>query len=846
MGHKLDEMLDITALIRDAASSLPSAPPLSNPGACMVHSKNFCLLDSMSALELMDEKMDISSSSADAEEDEKLDAIDSNPLQLLHSRILPFYPPELDDLSLDMQPPQLTAKLVKNLSLNLFLLYERSLSGATIVETILTCGYYCEGVIGALAEACGLVSVCKTASDGSTEEPPTPKTTETQRYLLATLLTTLRLVGLTKLLVYHGDIYEEEDYSPLAGGSVDYCLGCDLLMSGSTGSDDSSVFGQLTSKMVDDIVNAFVTDTFNTIDSSSGNDLQTIKHVVEFNVKLYDLCKTLSIGTQEEVDFSASRAAAIEESNDVEKISSAHVRHRAVVSRAKITSLLDTLRQLKALIENGEAYEPVPSPIVSTNISRKLQGSAPSRTVVPLTPLAAVDFFTTLTLNFKPIITSVLHSNLSQDLTRNLRMFSALKGNVLNRSVMATLIYFNDRVLGQYPLFDYIGKSLATGGGVPRIMMEQGYLTQLIQMMGVPMFESWKIFLWNRTRQRYMIEKKIVPDWVKLQEEATIADHLFREQFGLSNEPNAVAYMGNYCMQKMLTYMEHYLSLGLETKVAFGLDCANTMDLSYSYWYYDYVISTLLNVLDATVSKREAVKNDVHRSVEEERIAKEKREYQEKKKQKSAGSKKSKGKKPKPPSEQIQPREVSGDEKVMLWRESFDRNLISIKQAMTRGIFRLHAALRKANFTTPPELSSRDFTSPFTSEATIFSARFAAFKPIKHPPFLNHEKFLEINNTDNIAVGDLLKSSVQEFNKAKKELVALCDEIDLDEERSVIMKIQDLEKMKEVCVKNALTALSVNQIIKKEEEVTGAYELSLSFVVDPVFAVVNVAPKEKK
>ena len=73
-------------------------------------------------------------------------------------------------------------------------------------------------------------------------------------------------------------------------------------------------------------------------------------------------------------------------------------------------------------------------------------------------------------------------------------------------------------------------------------------------MMGVPSFQGWKVFLWNRKRQRYMIEKKVIPDWITLQEEAQIADHLFRVQFELDTQSNANSYTSHYCMKKMLSF----------------------------------------------------------------------------------------------------------------------------------------------------------------------------------------------------------------------------------------------------------------------------------------------------
>ena len=92
------------------------------------------------------------------------------------------------------------------------------------------------------------------------------------------------------------------------------------------------------------------------------------------------------------------------------------------------------------------------------------------------------------------------------------------------------------------------------------------------------------------------------------------------------------------------------------------------------------------------------------------------------------------------------------------------------------------------------------------------------------------------------------------FNNAKKIVVNLtselseCDDFDDHDSRSrmsIITSADELEKLKNIAVKNALTALSVNQIIKKGVDIPGDYEVSLSFDDNPLFCVISVNKRKE-
>ena len=164
-------------------------------------------------------------------------------------------------------------------------------------ETILMCGYFKEGVLKEMAVHAGIVD----CEEGKGERGDVDDLHRLlQDILLSLLLSTIRLAGLTRFLIYQGDIYEEEDYSPMSVSGVDYCLGDEFVISGTD--KNSSVFGDRKTEDVEPIMEQLNARVMKEIASSSSTDadLMVVQHVIDFNTRMYSLCKTLTIGTPEE------------------------------------------------------------------------------------------------------------------------------------------------------------------------------------------------------------------------------------------------------------------------------------------------------------------------------------------------------------------------------------------------------------------------------------------------------------------------------------------------------------------------------------------------------------------
>ena len=202
-------MVDITSLIEEAASALT----VSDPMICQPSS--FSLLDSMSALELMDRKMDccelpastvapISSSTANKsttndndkeEEDERMVFPRPAPTSLLNDPIQPL-PWE-----------SLTLQDAARIALEAFIRLESMLSGASVVESVYTCLYAHKPILHDMQQL--LYPTSSEEQQGET----TLKGTLPQHLVYATALMLVEQTDAYRGIIASADIYEEEDFT---------------------------------------------------------------------------------------------------------------------------------------------------------------------------------------------------------------------------------------------------------------------------------------------------------------------------------------------------------------------------------------------------------------------------------------------------------------------------------------------------------------------------------------------------------------------------------------------------------------------------------------------------------
>ena len=198
-------MVDITSLIEEAASALT----VSDPMICQPSS--FSLLDSMSALELMDRKMDCCELPASTvapiankttkddngkeEDDERMVFPRPAPTSLLNDPIQPL-PWE-----------SLTLQDAARIALEAFIRLESMLSGASVVESVYTCLYAHKPVLHDMQQL--LYPTSSEEQQGET----TLKGTLPQHLVYATALMLVEQTDAYRGIIASADIYEEEDFT---------------------------------------------------------------------------------------------------------------------------------------------------------------------------------------------------------------------------------------------------------------------------------------------------------------------------------------------------------------------------------------------------------------------------------------------------------------------------------------------------------------------------------------------------------------------------------------------------------------------------------------------------------
>jgi hypothetical protein len=185
---KNQEMVDITSLIEDAASSLAVSDPM------LCNKKSFNLQDSMAALELMDRKMDCCEVPASLVAPYGKTASEE---KMVFPRPTPT---GLDDAVEPLPWDDLTMEDAAFITLEALIRLESLLGGSSVVESTFTCLYTHQPV---LADMKARLRPDSKEQNGTTA----------QRVVYAATLMLLELTDVLRSIILNADIYEEEDFS---------------------------------------------------------------------------------------------------------------------------------------------------------------------------------------------------------------------------------------------------------------------------------------------------------------------------------------------------------------------------------------------------------------------------------------------------------------------------------------------------------------------------------------------------------------------------------------------------------------------------------------------------------
>jgi hypothetical protein len=257
---------------------------------------------------------------------------------------------------------------------------------------------------------------------------------------------------------------------------------------------------------------------------------------------------------------------------------------------------LEKIHGILQTIDPDDSYRPFVQLAFDSFVNRPLLGNAPVRAVNFLPPSDAI---MPLKVVFEGLAWAVcdliLYGSTFGRIKRMLCRVSISSVNILARSFILLNLYFDDLLVGQYSLPSFIAQHMNQIGGVPRNLLEGAYGKTILSRLAKPLYDTLKVLVLNRNRQRAYIDVVMVKEWSMLQKESAAVDFYYNQELGTNTKP--IPYVSNYTLSTTLGLLEHFMRLGVELHLFHGHH-----DLAIAYWYWDFLLSTCLNT--ATVMRK--------------------------------------------------------------------------------------------------------------------------------------------------------------------------------------------------------------------------------------------------
>jgi hypothetical protein len=632
-------MTDITELIQQAAASLSHENPF-------IAEESFNLYDSMSALDLMEPKMDgceiamsyyankrggtlgrndevIDGSTNNYQEskDENTHAttqsekepvvtIPPRPVPSgIQSSSLPWKNEGAVDNANKNERVPLTLRSARVILVEMLVCLESFLAGNSVAESVYTCIYAHESI---------LQDMHRLVQDHGNDEFTNinSHTQLLQKTLHVSTLVLLKLAETIRSLVQRADIYEEEDFTLNA---YHFQFGASV---GQMGQDPELILFQAKEIKALLMNNSFTAESESeTNGHQSKIDLDVIVYSLDYMANLLEACVILSSLTADNV---VNQAQALRD---------------AIASNAQNMEQLMLILDSQSASEEGiytvqdervifSAFDPY--------INRHLFGNTPVRQVIFSTPIRAVRHLHKIYNELDSgLCTILLRGNSLARLRRILSNISSSSKqlNILSRSLIIINLYFDNMLLGQYPLSSIIANDMHQNA-VPQTISTTQYGRQFLERLSKPVYDLLKLYVLNRNRQTHYLDVVMLSDWNKLQEEAATVDICFQREFGLEGTVGSIVYVSNYILATTIRLMEEHVGLGIELEIFNG-----PYHLLTAFWYRDFLLSTRLNVITGMRQQLKARK-DMEETIRLEEIA-----LLQKQVKKPSGGKKKKGKK---------------------------------------------------------------------------------------------------------------------------------------------------------------------------------------------------------
>ncbi len=571
--------IDITALVQTACESMSYANPL-------VCRETFNLYDSMSALDLMEPKMDgcqipieyYQNFGATSNEANVLSETGSGLNARKQSDKQIYVPPRpipktIRESSLVWDFVSITenkdesnhtsaySRQVAVILLEMLVRLESYLSGNSVAESIYTCIYAHNSILQDMQQQLEAVDF---------EENPRLNF-QKAIYLGALLMVKLSLT--IRKIVKRADIYEEEDFNTTTNQFDFY----------PAFSEDENSMKELI-QMIDDVISK-LDEEFAPSDKETVKNLEIMRHALRYMTNLYQACEKLTSLTQENVMESAASLQ-----NDIYKN---HSQMQQYLKNNSGDAFGYTEKDKLTIFRTFDPY-----------INRHLFGNTPVRTVIFLPPTTALKNLNVIYYDLGKVVCNLFIKG--DTLGRIRRMLSrasdpSLSGgndmsavpttvqNILTRSLTVINLYFDDQLLGSHNLALLIAKEMQRYG-VPQILTSTEFGIQFLNRLCKPIYDTLKLHTLNRNRQRTYLGT-MFQDWAQLQRDASTVDMLFQQEFQL-NSKTTYPYVSNYALLISIELMDHYIGLGVELGLFNG-----HYHLLTAFWYRDFLLSAKLNVV---------------------------------------------------------------------------------------------------------------------------------------------------------------------------------------------------------------------------------------------------------
>ena len=797
-------LVDVTALFRRAASSLTMRDPLLRAGAP--------LGEYMSALEVTDPIMDCcelplaagrggeGEGGGEGREEEG-----GGGQRGYRRRTVPprRFPAGLDDPLTRLPWAGLTLPGARLLAAHALTRLYAVLAGSGAAEATYSYLYAYDPVLADMAS--------RLEERGGAAEP----TVAAQRAVLASALLLVKLTQLVRSLAQHADIYEEEDFNISANG-FRFAPPVD-------GDGLEKAVGKAVEALEGVLRSSEATP-------ATREAAEAVLLTLRFQMLIYQAVSSLMALTAENV---RSRAAEVKRDLIPRCLRDAEELRGYLNTEGEGGEAIDD----GGAIDNGDADGPQRRQLLDAAfdpyLCRRLAGNTPVRKAKFKTPAAALDGLIGIVVELDWTVCDLLlegGSSLARA-RRTLGRVSKSSVNILSRSLIVIALYFDDLLLGQYHLGDFIADDMRSVGSVPEALVSSQHCQNLLIRLGKPIYDTLKVLALNRNRQHAYIDTLMITDWPQLQKEAAAIDFEFRLELA-PDASEAASLLTNYVTATTVGIMGHHVGLSIELGLV-----RHHHDLAVAFWYWSFLLSTELNIRTAMRKAR------VHQKMMDARLAREAEvnkaaleQHQHKERQKGG---KKKGKKGGAAKAKAAPAEnTAASSPALVETEADAANnieflVLGLKRTLCRGMVRYIAALDQSDLLQRPVYE-------FTSLKKRFEKRFESLFVIETPPALTYDDFQQGYSFESVTPPEVISSASECFKAGKAVTDSLLSQVLDEKDHSLDLPISrsELMNLAKVCVGNSVYLHKLLQQVKGGGKATG--KAVIGFDVHNTFATIKI------